>query len=230
MLIGFTIVCLILASVLETLPGAAAQSDIVNGIFQPGSKPYGKTLADWSTAWWQWSVSVPSDKNPLNDKTGKNCQEAQNGPVWFLGGTFGGSADRTCNIPSDRAILFPVYNAECSTAEYPQYKTESDLLKCAKDQIDKVTSMDTSIDGKKITDLQKYRTQSTLFQLTLPKNNVFGTGPGPTNSVSDGFWLLLSPLSPGSHQIHFSNSAVDFTSSAPMNFASAVTYHLNVSK
>jgi hypothetical protein len=127
--------------------------------------------------------------------------------------------------------MFPVYKAECSYAEYSQYKTESELCNCAKDQTDNVISLDASIDGIKIDNLkQKYRVQSQLFDVMFPNNNVFGVSAGPSKAVSDGYWVILQPLSPGRHEIHFSGSAVDFTSTAPMNFATAVKYHLKVSK
>jgi len=211
----------------------AQQKDTSTNViaFPTNLKPFGKTYGEWTSKWWQWALSIPTEKNPLKDNTGLNCAVAQNGPVWFLAGTFGGSADRTCNVPPGKAIMFPVYNAECSYAEYPQSKTESELRNCAKDQADKVTSLDASIDGIRIDNLkQKYRVQSQLFDLMFPNNNVYGVSAGPSKAVSDGYWVILQPLSLGKHEVRFSGSAVDFTSTAPMNFATAVKYHLNVSK
>lgn len=199
--------------------------------FTTNLKPFGNTYGEWTSKWWQWALSIPTEKNPTKDNTGVNCAIAQNGPVWFLAGTFGGSVDRTCNVPAGKAIMFPVYNAECSYAEYPQYKTESELRNCAKDQADKVTSLVASIDGIKIDNLkQKYRVQSQLFDLMFPNNNVYGVPSGPSKAVSDGYWVILQPLSPGKHEVRFSGSSIDFTSSAPMNFATEAKYHLNVSK
>ena len=57
--------------------------------------PDGNSYAQWTEKWWQWVLSIPEDKNPLNDQTGKNCSTAQSGNVWFLAGTAGGSV--TCN-------------------------------------------------------------------------------------------------------------------------------------
>lgn len=198
----------------------------------PGSKPFGKTYGEWSAAFWQWIISAPSDKNPsnVNDNTGKYCSKGQSGPVWFLPLVFSGDAVKTCNIPSGKTILFPVVVGECSTAEYPQYKTESELRKCAKDQADKDTSMDATIDGKKISDLQKYRTQSPLFQVNFPNNNVFSAAAGPSNAVADGVLLLVSSLPPGKHQLQVSTRTVDFTSSATVTDAGTTTYNLDVMK
>jgi hypothetical protein len=229
-LLAIILFALALASTTTIPVKVVAQPDL--NIFPLGSKPYGRTYGEWSSAWWQWSVSVPSDKNPstVHDTTGKPCSLGQTGGVWFLPASNGGSADITCNIPSDKAILFPVGIGECSNVEYPQYKTEPELRKCAKDQTDKVTSIDATIDGKKIMDLKKYRAQSSMFQMTLPANNIFGTAAGPTKAVSDGYLLVIPKLSPGKHEMRSSVSILDFTSSAPVNFAATTVYHVSVTK
>jgi type 1 fimbria pilin len=52
--------------------------------------------------------------------------------------------------------------------------------------------------------------------------------PGTTQSVADGFWIILQPFSAGKHELRFSGSSVDFTSSGVMNFATEAKYNLNV--
>ena len=51
-------------------------------------------------------------QNPLLDDTGEHSFVNQNGPVWFLAGTFGEGKcpKRKCAIPAGKAILFPVIN------------------------------------------------------------------------------------------------------------------------
>jgi hypothetical protein len=114
-----------------------------------------------------------------------------------LAGTFGGSAQRECVIPSGKNMMFPTYNGECSTNEYPQSKTESDLRNCAKSQSDRVTNLDTSVDGVKIPNLKSYRAQTSLFDLSLPNNNVFGLTSGNTKSVADGYWIIVNTVISG---------------------------------
>jgi hypothetical protein len=217
-------------STMTAFPSAhLAFAQVVNNkTYSIDSKPYGTSYGDWGAKWWQWAASIPTNKSPLKDNTGANCAQGQGGTVWFLAGTFGGGAERTCTIPAGKSIFFPIFNNECSYAEYPQYKTEQELKACATGQIDKVTNLDATVDGTKIPDLQKYRAMSSPYDLTLVNNNVFGVKPGTTRSVSDGFWIMLQPLSAGKHDIHFSGSSVDFAASGPVNFATAVTYHLNV--
>jgi hypothetical protein len=70
--------------------------------------------------------------------------------------------------------MFPILNSECSYAEYPSLKTESELRDCAKTSQNKITQLEASIDGMPLQGLDKYRVQSLLFNLTLLENNALG--------------------------------------------------------
>lgn len=228
----FTIVFGLILPLITTTIISPAVAEVTNGnnlgVFPPDSKPYGSTYGEWTARWWQWVISIPAQDNPLKDNTGAKCSINQHGPVWFLAGTTGGSADRQCTILAGKAILFPILNAECSYSGNPLSKTESELHKQCKSSIDKVTSLDASIDGKNLQGLDKYRIQSPLFNITFPKDNTFGEPAGPTQAVSDGMWILMQPLSAGKHTIHFRGTIVDFTTTSVVNFATEVTYHLAV--
>ena len=164
-----------------------AIADSINaGVVPIGSKLYGLTYGEWTAKWWEWALAIPKSNSPFSDKTGQVCGLNQNGPVWFLAGTTGGSAERACNIPTGKAILFPIVNNECSTAEYPADKTDSALRSCATGFIDHTTTLQASVDGVNLKNLKQYRVQSPLFNLTFPKDNDFGVASGPTQAVSDG--------------------------------------------
>jgi hypothetical protein len=212
---------------LMMLPLSQAQTPI--DVFAIHSNPYGTAYSDWTAKWWQWALSIPKEVNPVGDETGKYCGRGQEGPVWFLAGTFGGSMERSCTIPAGKAILFSPINVECSYAEFPDLKTESDLKACAKSGQDLTTETDVTIDGVQVQNLQDYRTQSPLFDLTLPEGNVFGLPANTTKAVSDGVWVFLKPLPPGNHEIRSKGVSVDFTTTGTVpSFVSDVTYHLNV--
>lgn len=55
-----------------------------------------------------------------------------------------------------------------------------------------------------------------------------GSKPGTTQAVSDGYWVLLKPLSAGNHTIHMAGSVVNYAAGALNNFANEVTYHITV--
>jgi hypothetical protein len=173
-------------------------------VFPANSKPYGLTYGQWTAKWWQWGYSIPKNVNPAYDDTGKNCAQKQNGPVWFLAGTYGHPVNRKCDIPAGKAILFPILNSECSFAEFPNLKTPSELLTCARAIQDQVISLKASIDGIPISRLQEYRIQSPPFNFTLPQNNILGLPANvSTQATADGNWVFLKPLSSGSHKITF---------------------------
>jgi hypothetical protein len=171
--------------------------------FTPDSKPYGKTFDEWAEEWMKWALSIPKIHNPAADSTGKNCAQNQNGPVWFLAGTFGGSMKRQCTIPVQKAIFFPVVTKECSFAEDYDLKTEQELSKRVKEVMDCVTYMELIVDGFKLQNLKQYRAHSQVFDLNFPENNVYDVEAGPTRSVTDGYWVFLKPLPIGKHEIYF---------------------------
>ena len=211
-----------------TLPINNLQADSINpGVYSVDEKPNGLTYGNWTAKWWQWFVSIPQDVNPAGDFTGKYCGQNQDGPVWFLTGTFGGAAERTCKIPAGKAILFPVLTTECSYLESPELKTESELLTCAKQGQDAGSkTMAAAVNGTQLKNLENYRVQSHLFDLTFPENNVFSVAPGKTKAVSDGFWVFLEPLPSGNHDIDHSGSVLDPTGVNSYN--SQAKYHLIV--
>jgi hypothetical protein len=175
-------------------------------LFQVNSKPYNLTYGDWTANWWRWAYSIPKTVNPAYDDTGEYCSVNQRGPVWFFPGTYGKEVVRECTVPSGKAILFPILNSECSFAEFPQLRTVEELKTCARGFQDQVTELYTSIDGQNISEveLERYRIQSPPFNFTLSKNNILGL-PEDTSTVavSDGNWVFLKPLNPGTHEISF---------------------------
>ena len=198
------------------------------GVFPPESKPYGLTYPEWTAKWWQWAYSMPEADNPSIDDTGKNCANNQSGPVWFLTGTFGGAVTRECTIPSDKGILVPIINAACDSATEPSIDTEAELRSCAKADQDTVIEKEIIVDGLNVGNLDGYRFQSPLINLTFPENNIAGVTPQTAKAVSDGFWILLEPLSPGRHEIHFKAALGDPTATGFTNFALDVKYLLTI--
>ena len=72
---------------------ASAQENPNPGIFPPGSSPYGRSYGEWSAKFWQWALSLPVNYNPLTDTA--PADTAQEGEVWYIGGSFASSTDVT---------------------------------------------------------------------------------------------------------------------------------------
>jgi len=194
-------------------------------VFPPEAQPYGRSFAEWSAAWWQWAFSFRADAHPLLETAG--CDAGQSGPVLFLGGSFvNTTVVRDCTVPAGKAIWFPVLNTECSTFEGPPFHgdDEAELRACAAAVTN--TGMFATIDGVAVENLSNYRVQSPLYLFSAPDGGLFGDPVTDVQSVSDGVWLMLAPLSAGStHTIHFggTQAIADFP---PLTLD--VTYHISV--
>ena len=86
--------------------------------------------------------------------------------------TTGGHAERTCTIPTDKAILFPVVNTECSYAEFPKLTSESALRQYAVSEQNNVQNAQAKVDGVLLQASQMARVQSPLFSFTFPSARI----------------------------------------------------------
>ena len=191
-------------------------------IYEITDKPFNRTYSDWTAKWWQWAYSIPKDHHPAYDNTGKFCGEKQKDPVWFFPGTFGHPVIRYCSVPAGNAILFPILNSECSYIEFPQIKNEIELRDCAKIIQDKVINHSASIDHNELKNLGEYRIQTSLFNFSLPNNNILGLPLQNTQAVADGNWVFLKPLGLGQHEIKFKGEVNKTISDSDSNFAGPI--------
>jgi hypothetical protein len=189
----------------------AVAAPIASG--QPASQR--QDLKALSGEWWTWAITEPS---PLEGdyKGGPRCEGESVEGVFFLAGTTGGDATRTCTVPAKTALFFPVINAFC-TADEPDYP------QCATDPVD--TGLATgelyaTLDGE---DLKFRRITSEDFPLILPEDNIFGLPGGEYEhlATSDGLWVYLPQgLKPGEYTLEFGGAVVN----VPLN----ITYELIV--
>ena len=141
-------------------------------MYDTKSQIFGKSYNDWTAEWWKWAYSIPLNKNPAYDDYGINCSSNQYDPFWFLAGTFNHSANRSCLIPDNVGILFPILNSECSYIEYPLIKNEDGLMECAQSNQNHVNHLNATLDDRPLLNLDEYRIQSPLFNFSLPANNI----------------------------------------------------------
>jgi hypothetical protein len=177
------------------------------GILPPQSHAFGRSYAEWAAAWWHWSLELPLEGHPFYGCPG-SCDAGQSGPVWFLAG---GPTDCACQVPTGKALFFPIVNAEASSLEDPPFHGDTaaeqrDVAKWWADHI-VVASLACEIDGVPVKSLETYRFVSPQITFTAPTPWAFGAVGGPGTSVGDGYYLLLRPLSRGSHTIHFSGTS-----------------------
>lgn len=177
------------------------------GVAPPHSVAFGHTYGGWSAEWWQWYLSIPVDQHPA---LGGDCRVGQSAKVFHLAADLTESAEVSCTVPAGKALFFAMANIECSNVEDPPFfgADEEAMRNCAEcwaDLID-VSSLQAALDGAELQDPAAYRASSPLFSFEYPADNIFGipNGPGTGQSVSDGYWALLHPLSAGEHALSFS--------------------------
>ena len=62
-------------------------------------------------------------------------------------------------------------------------------------------SANASVDGRPVADFNRFITATGVYQLHLPKNNLFKSKQRNGTSAAYGYRLLLAGLSPGQHTI-----------------------------
>jgi hypothetical protein len=209
---------LVAVLVLGLAPASAValRSDANPHVLPPAAHPYGQSYGEWAADWWQWALSQPVSTNPVLDETGANCAAGQSGLVWFLAGTFGGSATRSCTVPTGKALLLPVLNNAYFAFESdpPEQRTEEFVRGQVSFFKDAVTSLSATIDGVSVANIkERYFAESPLFTVVLPADNLFGLPEGFVldPSVDVGYYLMVEPLAPGEHTIHFAGALPGFS-------------------
>lgn len=199
----------------------------------PQLKAYGKTYGEWSASWWQWIHAIPASTNPLRDTTGEHCAEGQfaagNNKVWFLAGTQGGMAERTCTVPKGKALLVPLLNGSFTNRPNEHASVEEKQVALAS-VLDLACNLHSTLDGVSTVIAQPtVRTQSPPFPLTIGPDNVYGIPNGVVDNevVADGYWVILPPLSVGAHDLQLQGAICDPDTHLPL-FAVQVTYHLTI--
>jgi hypothetical protein len=121
------------------------------------------------------------------------------------------------------AILNAVFGAAVGDCE-PTTCNVNELRAVAAAIVDNPMTLEASVDGIPLQDLSAYRVQSPIFSITLPEDAIFGLPSGTFEpNVSDGYWLMLVPLSAGEHTIYFKAVSAG-------GFTTEVTYNLTISR
>jgi hypothetical protein len=230
-------------SAINACSGATVDAAATATILDPTGIYGGKTYGQWGDAYFKWLFELPGPDFPFADSTGAFCAAGQSGAEdggaaandpFFLACTNAGRVTRTCTIPAGRMIFLPLadwYGDNGGIAVGGQLTDQqwTDELSATAAS---VTAVALEIDGKCYgstkSDFAPYLTTWSQYSYAVPNtpsnfyatfdNSTF-TGPVPS-AFAGGYWILLAPLSAGSHTIHF-------TSLRPA-ISEDVTYNLTV--
>jgi hypothetical protein len=182
-------------------------------LYDKDARPFGFSMQSWAEEWWRWAYSLPMAINP-NFHATADCDQHQQGPVFFLPASLGGteSAARSCYVPGHKAVavLLPSvlneYPCPDATFKPAPGQTLFELLSAgAKQREDDIAELDATLDGKRLDDLMSHRLASEdLFYLTgdtslqVSDRCVSGT---EQPAVVDSYMIVLRPLKPGTHTL-----------------------------
>ena len=201
-----TIILSSLLAILWIAHGAYASTPATNVNPLPANASVvGMSQPELTKRWWQWAGSFDDDKSPVADRTGELCAAGQEGPVWFLAGTYGSApTHRKCRVPAGKYVFFPLINyivmptgcAGCAN-------TCDDMKATARQMTDRPMGLFAELDGRPFAALNGHRVAAgSCF-------NIAERMPGAPKvepSASDGYWLLLPPLPKGEHSLRFGGS------------------------
>jgi hypothetical protein len=192
------------------------------GVLPPNATPGDLSYPDWHIVGLNWVLSMPAAINPLlnvddiEDLANPaphplwvgtyDASVGQSGNVWFLPGAYA-TVVRDATIPAGKTLCLPLLNkvvlgippipaAQAFYSFYVKLVMDTAQISC-------------EIDGVPVVNIGQYRHQSPVAPLTLPEDNMLGLPPGPFGMiVDDGYYLIMAPLSVGTHTIHW-KSTVD---------------------
>ena len=182
-------------------------------LYRKDARPFGRSLERWSELLWSYIYAIPFDQNPNFDTMGALCAVGQGGPVWFLpavpGSSLGTDIHRSCTIPRHKAIMQSLLNDyPCPDPNFhpaPGQSLYDFLIEPVLPIFDGETGFVVTLDGVPIVDPLSYRfTSDDLFFFkgdpTMQQFDPCVTGHRQP-AVSDGFFLMFKPMSPGQHTI-----------------------------
>jgi hypothetical protein len=218
-----------------TLTNTVAGQPVMLQVVLPTEKAFAMTYQEWTARWWQYVLGSPNDTNIYTDLTGQYCGLGQWGPVFFLAGYPTGIGERTCTIPADKGLLVPLFNFAGSVPDDgPTIQAVISMYAADADLVD-VDTLSFEIDGTPVPNLASYRFKTPIFSLTGAVPNFSSDGGCEyttphcyegfrAQAWADGYWVMLKPLSPGKHTIHFHAEVPEWSA------VQDATYHLTVLK
>ena len=178
------------------------------------------------------------------------------------GSSFQSVVNRNCAIPEGTALFLPILNTEGDNVFCPDAApvvapfSADELSAYVETNIDHIVkgSMSARIDGKRVDGLKDsetaYRSTAPWFSYRLPADNLgsvicpskspFAPGTRPprlgshAGATADGVYLMLAPLSRGTHVLKYGGEIIipdtptPQPPAAPLDFVQDVTYTITV--
>ena len=213
-------------------------------ILPPSSLPYGLSYQEWSAKWCQFFYGQST--NNMQPLGSPGICEGPASQVLFLNGApVSTTATNHATITHDTSLFFPILaftadNTACPLSDFTTNSAETLAAEASAGWNAAATLTTCTIDGVAVPGLENptnsiYNVVSTPFSYTTAeKDNIVAVSEGEPclpggltvwPAVADGAYLMLAPLSPGEHVIHF--VGVGGPLSSPF-VKLDITYHITV--
>jgi hypothetical protein len=210
----------------------------LDGLITADSRPGTGWYAKHAKRWMKWVMEQPWSTGPVTDTTGAACASGQSGKVWYLAGTSSGTAERTCEVPANKALFFPLVNswvvAPPELVDTPEEEADALAFVAGYFASNRAATcaLTLTVDGETFFDTLEEHDEALWtsiedpFTIDLDDDN-FAGAPGGTRdfTVVAGHWALLTPLPPGEHTIVLGGTRCD---GEDILFDTQVTYNLIV--
>ncbi|WP_328872432.1 signal protein [Streptomyces sp. NBC_00287] len=159
---------------------------------------------DLQSRWWTWAATEPEETNPVADEDGSACAVNQADDVWFLAGTFGTKAERSCPVPAGVPIAFPVVNRIGAEADCV------DFMRTAEGSV--------VLDGEAV---EADRYSGETVTVTGAEGNPVTGEAGTFSATGCGLWVQMAALPPGKHTLEIRGRSGDFATEVDYSLAVA---------
>jgi len=201
--------------VIEATIRRAAELSVMSNkkiVLPLSEKVEGFGQGDWSKLYWEWSKSFAAGQTPADNLTSACIVKESAGVVTLAGSSGEKPVVRTCEIKQGKYLFVPVMTSLVETKREGNNQCD-DMTFLLDEMTRNALSVYAEVDEKKVLNLRQFRQRTGCFTLNGPS--------GKRYAASDGYWLMLKPLSTGHHTLRFGGRLPD-------GFSSDVTYHLIV--
>lgn len=134
--------------------------------------------------WVRWVAGIGRGTSPVADATGEWAGLGQPDDVWFLAGTFGGTARRRCTVPAGVPLFAPAVNMWRDAADGPPPVLERGFGQVL-------------VNGVPV----PLRTVTASFEAAGARGNPVTATRRPVALTVWGLWAHTEPLLPGTHEV-----------------------------
>lgn len=165
------------------------------GVVPMGELVAGEPISHWAHLADEWFLGMPVDQHygPQQD-----CQASQGGPVFFLqNGPFGRTSHFECEIQPDQYVLITPGGGMSSSPDEPAESLVAQTLHNSMF----MNNPRVNINGTDFPVGGSTWIVGEPFSFQLPENNILGAPAEEITVHTAGWYVMLEPLSPGTHSI-----------------------------